>query len=396
LLTAPRLEAQSHVSVTLGWDSDPSSGAVAYNVYYGTSSRVYTQMVPVGNTNQATITGLDMGTTYFIAVTALDATGLESSYSDEIAFTPTPSAPSLQPGPAAPGQFTVQAHGAAGHLYDILASQDLRNWIAIGTVTAAPDGSVTFVDVSAGQYPSRFYRLHDTTYALAGNLPRMSMTPTPSGLADLQLTGQVGHRYDILASQNLEVWTVIGTVTAGASGVCAFRDPMASHYPSRFYRLHETTYTPDGTPQLRILAGKAGTTSLQVAGQVGHVYDILASQDLTVWTAIGTVTAGVNGLSLYHDPKAGRYPARYYRLHEVTYTPEGSLPTFHAVPLPWGQVLLAITGQVGHSYDVLATPDYQEWTLLGTVLAGRNGSAEFIDHPDAPRFYRLRESAAHR
>src|ERR1039457_6133402 len=51
--------AQPSNSLTLGWDTDPNSGVAGYNVYYGVGSRSYTSMVSVGNTGQATITGLD-------------------------------------------------------------------------------------------------------------------------------------------------------------------------------------------------------------------------------------------------------------------------------------------------------------------------------------------------
>ena len=82
--TATRLAASTvSSSVTLVWDASTSTNIAGYNVYYGSASGSYTQMVSVGNVTQTTITGLTVGCTYYFAATATDSTGLESSYSNE-------------------------------------------------------------------------------------------------------------------------------------------------------------------------------------------------------------------------------------------------------------------------------------------------------------------------
>jgi fibronectin type 3 domain-containing protein len=56
-------------------------------VYYGTAPRRYEQGVGNGTyttTINATISSLPPGFTYYFAVTAVDATGLESAYSGEV------------------------------------------------------------------------------------------------------------------------------------------------------------------------------------------------------------------------------------------------------------------------------------------------------------------------
>ena len=117
---------QPQNSLTLAWDVDSGGGVAGYNVYYGVASRNYTSVVSAGNTGQATINGLTSGTTYFFAVTAYDATGLESGYSDEISYTvpfPTNTLPTItltSPAngavSAAPASINVAAGVAAnGH-----------------------------------------------------------------------------------------------------------------------------------------------------------------------------------------------------------------------------------------------------------------------------------------
>jgi fibronectin type 3 domain-containing protein len=59
----------------------------AYRIYYGTASGTYLQPkgsgINVGLTSSYVITGLAIGKQYFFAVTAVDAAGNESAYSNE-------------------------------------------------------------------------------------------------------------------------------------------------------------------------------------------------------------------------------------------------------------------------------------------------------------------------
>jgi hypothetical protein len=70
----------------LAWDSNDDPGLAGYIVYYGTQSRYYDYDVDVGNYNSVTISGLVEDVTYYFAVTAYDAEGNESGFSQEILF----------------------------------------------------------------------------------------------------------------------------------------------------------------------------------------------------------------------------------------------------------------------------------------------------------------------
>ena len=71
--------------VTLAWDVSTSSNVGGYTVYYGLSSGIYPNKVFVGNQTSYMLSSLDSGKTYYIAVTAVDTTGMgESDFSDEI------------------------------------------------------------------------------------------------------------------------------------------------------------------------------------------------------------------------------------------------------------------------------------------------------------------------
>src|SRR5882724_7850964 len=70
-------------SVNLVWNASPGAEVAGYNVYYGTASQSYSSMIPVGTNVTSTISGLAGGSTYYFAVTAVDATGIESDFSNE-------------------------------------------------------------------------------------------------------------------------------------------------------------------------------------------------------------------------------------------------------------------------------------------------------------------------
>ena len=80
-------------SLMLSWsapttneDGTPLQDLAGYRLYYGTRSRIYSRIVTVGSYTSAVLDGLNPGT-YYLAVTAYDIYGNESSYSDEINHT---------------------------------------------------------------------------------------------------------------------------------------------------------------------------------------------------------------------------------------------------------------------------------------------------------------------
>ncbi|MEO6667280.1 MAG: fibronectin type III domain-containing protein, partial [Nitrospiria bacterium] len=70
----------------VAWDPNLETDMAGYKVYYG-SSGAYTQTIDVGTVTAQTISGLQEGLTYYFAVTAYDASGNESGYSQEMSKT---------------------------------------------------------------------------------------------------------------------------------------------------------------------------------------------------------------------------------------------------------------------------------------------------------------------
>jgi fibronectin type 3 domain-containing protein len=148
-------------TLTLGWDASTSTNVANYNVYYGTTSRGYTQTVSAGNTTQATISGLTPGTTYFFAATAVDALGLESDYSSEISF----AVPAGGPGQTVPS-LTLSRSGTRSVVqwstnyagFTLQWSSTLSGtWTSLGSNAPVSGGYFTYTNTTSAT--RRYYRL---------------------------------------------------------------------------------------------------------------------------------------------------------------------------------------------------------------------------------------------
>lgn len=148
-------------SVQLAWNPSPDTSVVGYRVHYGVATEQYTNSIVVGNVTSTTISGLVNGTTYFFAITAYDASGMQSPFSNEISYAVAYS--QLQVRANAARQMILTVAGQVGHVYAIEATQDLTTWTTIGSATAGAGGTVDFIDANAASFVRRFYRLRDTT-----------------------------------------------------------------------------------------------------------------------------------------------------------------------------------------------------------------------------------------
>ncbi len=162
IITAfPILVLQSSVhagqSITLAWDASGDSSAAGYKIYYGTTSRNYTNSVDVGNVTNATLNLPETGVTYYFAATTYDSAGNESDFSNETTgyvAQVSSVASALTAVTSGGGQFGFTVTGTFGASYIVQASTNMADWVSVET-NAAP---FNFVDVEAASYPQRFYR----------------------------------------------------------------------------------------------------------------------------------------------------------------------------------------------------------------------------------------------
>jgi len=65
---------------------NPVTGATGYKLYYGTTSGSYSTIISVGNFTLASISDLLPGVTYYFAATAVDGSGNETNYSNQVSL----------------------------------------------------------------------------------------------------------------------------------------------------------------------------------------------------------------------------------------------------------------------------------------------------------------------
>lgn len=73
-------------SVTIAWDPNTEPDLAGYKVYWSTTSGSYDHSADAGAATEYTVPDLEIGQTYYFAVTAYDSEGMESPYSDELSW----------------------------------------------------------------------------------------------------------------------------------------------------------------------------------------------------------------------------------------------------------------------------------------------------------------------
>jgi len=137
-----------------------------------------------------------------------------------------------------PGQgMLLSSVGIPGHSYQVQASEDFINWLVLATVALDSSGSLSFLDSAAPSFSSRSYRLKEITDASA--LLQIQFLPGQGML--LSGVGIPGHTYQVQASEDFINWLVMATVTPDSSGSLSFLDSATASFPSRSYRLIDTT-----------------------------------------------------------------------------------------------------------------------------------------------------------
>ena len=135
LVTASTSLAQK-ASVTLTWDPNTEADLGGYRIYWGASSRAYTNLLDSGRLTTNKVANLLDGRTYYFAVTAYNTNGLESDYSNEVVITTK-------------GRLSPPSNLSGSQNRDIVAWIELRGRTnSNGTIT--PIGDVMIASDIAG------------------------------------------------------------------------------------------------------------------------------------------------------------------------------------------------------------------------------------------------------
>ena len=120
--------------VTLSWDPNTEEDLAGYKIHYGTTSGVYDIDKDVGNVVSFSIDSLDVGTTYFLVVSAYDFSGNESGFSDEVSTIPVPK--KVEPDTTAAKKWNIAFKRTPGGLDSLIVLEV----VAHGNETASGNG----------------------------------------------------------------------------------------------------------------------------------------------------------------------------------------------------------------------------------------------------------------
>ncbi len=115
------------------WNSNPEPGIIGYKVYYGGTSRNYQYYLDAGNSTNCTLSNLEDGKTYYFAVTAYNASGHESPFSNEMTYnsgTMYSISPAGESFGAAGGEGKINIRTQAGFIWTATSN---TSWLIISS-----------------------------------------------------------------------------------------------------------------------------------------------------------------------------------------------------------------------------------------------------------------------
>lgn len=206
-VSASHVNAQVAQSVSLAWNASPSSDVTSYQVRYGTASGAYTAVTNVGALTSATVSGLQSGQTYYLAVTARNAAGEESTPSNEVSYqAPVTSPPAIaltapvhNSSYMAPASVSLTANVTANG-QTISKVQFLNGNTVLGEDLTAPY-SFTWANVNSGTYSVKARAVYGAGLTVDSGAATINVTTSPALPAPWQtvdigtpgVTGQASH-----------------------------------------------------------------------------------------------------------------------------------------------------------------------------------------------------------
>jgi hypothetical protein len=187
LVAAPDTRASG---VTLAWNPSTGPNVAGYHLYQGVASLTYTNEIDVGNVTNATVSGLTQGVTYYFAVSAYTAAGVESALTTEVSYTPPVSTTNSSPpvialtAPANGTGYTAPANMALaatvtpnGHT---ITSVKFYSGATLLSQSSAAPYTFTWSSVPAGNYNLSATAVYDAGSTVGSSSVSVSVTNAPS------------------------------------------------------------------------------------------------------------------------------------------------------------------------------------------------------------------------
>jgi len=393
---------QSRIWVSWHTNSEPDLGS--YRVYYrlgqsgppwdGTAAIEGSPSPVIVNSTNCLLRGLQLGTNYFVAVSALDTTGNESFLSAAVSVTTTQSPPAAPTGVAArfgsDGMNILMWALSEDDGYndrDVIRYDILRAVLpggSYGKVGEVAAGIGIYSETNLTVAPTQYVRYAVVAVAsnsltsaqvLANRLMPDGVTidNDGDGIPDWWLTQYFGHPTGQASDHSLAQDNPAG------DGLSNLQKYLLGRNPLIWDNLHFVgcEYQSDGQFKLSIF------------GQIGSNYTLQASTDLVNWASMLNFNC-TNSPTVVADPGAKYFGARFYRLAQ------GKLPVMLKLALNSPAAIttnglgFTIQAPLGFSYEIQTSTNLINWQLF-TNFISTNSIMLFRDRDStnySRRFYR--------
>jgi len=257
-------------------DGTPITSLGGYHVYTGTTSGSYSQNVDVGNVTSYTVNSLNASTTYHFAVTAYDATGDVSGYSNQVSYTtpaatPSPTTYAITASAGSGGSITpsgsVAISQGLSQSFSIAPSSGYQ--IAAVTVDGTSVGAVssyTFSNVTANHTIAATFAANATTSYTVTATAYANGSISPSGATTVASGGSKTYTITPASGYVVSVVKVDG-VSVGAVTSYTFSDVTANHTIAVSFMASSTkSYTITATAYANGSISPSGTTTVASGG----------------------------------------------------------------------------------------------------------------------------------
>jgi Fibronectin type III domain len=138
------------------------------------------------------------------------------------------------------------AEATGYRIYYGAASGNYTNSVTVGNVTSntfpglVVGATYSFAVVAYNSIGLESIFSNEIIYTVPGGLAKLQIVIAANKQAILTVTGRASHAYEIQTTTNLNTWTILGTVTTGASGSANYTNTNAGSFSKRFYRTRDT------------------------------------------------------------------------------------------------------------------------------------------------------------
>jgi hypothetical protein len=193
LLWLARWSAFADQSVTLTWNPSSDTNVAGYKIYFGGASRVYTNAMTLGNVTNVTISGLSAGATYFFGATTMNATGIESDFSNEATYA-IPLAVSNLPPAVVVSPPVVKPPPTLGVLTNLTIYKNAGpQTVALSGITAGANNASQTLKVSASSSNAAIITVPQVNYTSPNSSGTLIFAPVTNALGTATVTVTVNN-----------------------------------------------------------------------------------------------------------------------------------------------------------------------------------------------------------